>query len=136
VLPETHAVISGRYTRPEVEQSAAHVLATAPRGLNVDTFESWAEKGPLVDDEIYKTVSGRAAWKTFTPFGMWAIFVMVGMSLAKKGASSFVIALASNQFGVLGWPCQFYAEGRRLRQASHEQRGQSHLVPSVGFGCS
>jgi hypothetical protein len=136
VWPKTNAVIPGRYKRPEVDQSAAHVPATAPRRLNVEMFESQADKEPSVDDETLKAVTGRATWKTFTPLGMhavpaayqlllhcsqsddwdaattsWrAIFVMVGVALVKKGTSSFVIVLASNQFGVLGWPCQFYTE--------------------------
>ena len=31
---------------------------------------------------------------------------MVVVALVKKCSSSFVIALASNLFRVLGWPCQ------------------------------
>ena len=38
------------------------------------------------------------------------MFVMVGVALGHKGSKDFVLVLAANQLGVLGWPCQHYGE--------------------------
>eukprot|EP00972_Heterocapsa_arctica_P068995 10196065-Heterocapsa_arctica.AAC.2 len=55
---------------------------------------------------------------------------MVGVALAHEETKNFVIVLAANQFGVLGWPCQHYVEkGIELIRLSMRSRAKPTWFP-------